>query len=118
MAGDASSWQGASTGHHVIRTIVYGLFARAPAPIGARGILATRPATSGFTIEARKRMTRKVVPVLIGVALACAAGAWAVHAADESVDTGPVRLLRNLAPLPTNPVATLLFGAGVRNCAA
>ena len=63
-------------------------------------------------------MTRKLVPVLVGVALACAAGAWAVHAADESPDTGPVRLLRNLAPLPTNPVATMLFGAGVRGCAA
>jgi hypothetical protein len=63
-------------------------------------------------------MTRKLVPVLVGVALAGATTAWVVRAADESADAGPVRLLRNLAPLPTNPVATMMFGAGVRNCAA
>ncbi len=63
-------------------------------------------------------MTPKLRFLLIAATLAGAASAWAVHAASESADVGPVRLLRNLAALPTNPVATLMFGAGVRNCAA
>lgn len=37
--------------------------------------------------------------------------------ADETSDTGSVRLLRDLAAGPTNQIATVMFSTGVRNCA-
>jgi len=58
----------------------------------------------------------------LSIALACAgfaatAAVAQTRPAEESGDTGAVRLLRDLAAGPTNQVATVMFASGVRNCA-
>jgi hypothetical protein len=48
---------------------------------------------------------------------ACVLTLASAHAAEEKTDSGPVRLIRNIQTGATNQVATVAFGAGVRNCA-
>ena len=48
--------------------------------------------------------------------LACVLALTGAHAADESMDSGPVRLIRNIATGSTNQVAMVASGAGARNC--
>ena len=61
-------------------------------------------------------MERKLHLVVSGFGLACAFALGGAHAADESMDSGPVRLVRNIATGSTNQVAVVAFGAGARNC--
>lgn len=49
--------------------------------------------------------------------LVCTLAAQGAAAADESMDSGPVRLIRNVATGSTNQVAVVAFGAGARKCA-
>ena len=51
------------------------------------------------------------------IGVACALALATAQAADEKTDSGPVRLIRNIQTGATNQVATVAFGAGVRNCA-
>ena len=39
------------------------------------------------------------------------------HAAEESTDSGSVRLIRSITPGPTNQVSLVAYGAGARSCA-
>ncbi len=61
-------------------------------------------------------MERKLKLVVSGLGLACALALGGARAADESMDSGPVRLVRNIATGSTNQVAAVAFGAGARNC--
>jgi hypothetical protein len=51
------------------------------------------------------------------MATACALAAPAIQAAEESMGSGPVRLVRNIATGSTNQVAVIASNAGARNCA-
>ena len=58
----------------------------------------------------------------LSIAIVCAGLVWTPAAAqtrpaDDVTDAGSVRLLRDLAAGPTNQIATVMFSAGVRNCA-
>jgi hypothetical protein len=62
-------------------------------------------------------MVRKIHVLAPALGLACALALSTAHAASESLDSGPVRLVRNIATGATNQVASVAFGAGVRSCA-
>ena len=55
----------------------------------------------------------RIVVAGLGMALAVSG----VHAANESTDSGSVRLVRNIATGATNQVAIVSFDAGARSCA-
>lgn len=61
-------------------------------------------------------MERKLQIMASGLGLACALALGGAHAADESMSSGPVRLVRNIATGSTNQVAVVAFEAGARNC--
>ena len=61
-------------------------------------------------------MERKLQVMAAGLGLACALALGDAHAADESMSSGPVRLVRNIATGSTNQVAVVAFDAGARNC--
>jgi len=60
-------------------------------------------------------MIRKLSVGTIVLGLGCALAIPGAQSADEQADT--VRLLRNISAGPTNQIATVMFAAGVRNCA-
>ena len=62
-------------------------------------------------------MMRKLSIGIACAGLMSALAAAQTRPADEVSDAGSIRLLRDLAAGPTNQVATVMFGSGVRNCA-
>ena len=62
-------------------------------------------------------MDRNLHVLVPALGLACALALPAAHGATESLDSGPVRLVHNIATGSTNQVASVAFGAGVRSCA-
>jgi len=54
---------------------------------------------------------------MVVLAAICVVAAPASRAAEESMGSGPVRLVRNIATGSTNQVAVIAFNAGARSCA-